>query len=445
MIPDVVRYFDIRRVRGESTGIEIDNGLVETAGVALSDIAVIRVLSRKGFGLLTVTNPGDLKGAKLDEYLCEAARMAEPTVEEVSLAEVPSSIHPVPARGEDPRDLSLEEKTACLSRIEKAAAVPGVTNTRAGYTERYEEVTFLDSCGHEYHFTVCRAGFSVLAVASGNGTIQMAYERRHSLTELPVLRGEEDGRKAGERAVALISAKGSKGGRMRAVLDPELAGVFAHEAVGHAAEGDLVLEGSSVLGGRIGECIGPEFLTIIDDPTLPGFGFEPCDAEGSTVQPSEIIRNGVVHSYLHSRETLSRLGNGHAGHARAMAGDIPLVRMSNTYIREGDASREEIIEDCREGLLLIGSRGGQVDPGRGVFQFNAEYGYEVVNGEIAGMVRDVSLSGDILSTLHHIVLCGNERKMHPGYCGKGGQSVPVSDGAPYLLLDEALVGGNGTG
>jgi TldD protein len=84
-----------------------------------------------------------------------------------------------------------------------------------------------------------------------------------------------------------------------------------------------------------------------------------------------------------------------------------------------------------------------VDPGRGVFQFNAEYGYLVENCECTTMVRDVSLSGDILSTLHQISLCGNERRMSPGYCGKGGQSVPVSDGAPFILLNNAVVGGSG--
>ena len=84
-----------------------------------------------------------------------------------------------------------------------------------------------------------------------------------------------------------------------------------------------------------------------------------------------------------------------------------------------------------------------MDPGRGVFQFNAEYGYLVKNGECTGMVRDVSLSGDILTTLHNIALCGKNRKMSPGYCGKGGQSVPVSDGAPTILLCDAVVGGSG--
>jgi TldD protein len=204
-----------------------------------------------------------------------------------------------------------------------------------------------------------------------------------------------------------------------------------------------VLEGSSVLQGKMGERIGAETLTIVDDPTLPEFGFEPVDAEGVLPARTEIISRGRVAAYLHTRETLAALGNGVPGHARAMEGDAPIVRMSNTFIENGDASYDEILEECGEGILLIGSRGGQVDPGRGVFQFNAEYGYRLEKGSIAGMVRDVSLSGEILATLHDIVLVGNDRAMHQGFCGKGGQSVPVSDGAPHILLDRAVVGGGG--
>ena len=230
---------------------------------------------------------------------------------------------------------------------------------------------------------------------------------------------------------------------MRAVLDPELAGVFAHEAVGHASEGDLIQEGNSVLKGRTGERIGNETLTIVDDPGIHEFGFDPVDAEGVAVTRTEIIRRGVVNAFLHSRESLAAVGNGVAGHARAMPGEPPLVRMSNTFIESGDSTTEEIFTECRQGIFLKGSRGGQVDPGRGIFQFNAEYGYLVEDGECTKMVRDVSLSGEILTTLHGIVLCGNDRMMSPGYCGKGGQSVPVSDGAPHILLNDAVVGGSG--
>ena len=88
-----------------------------------------------------------------------------------------------------------------------------------------------------------------------------------------------------------------------------------------------------------------------------------------------MIRNGTVAEFLHSRETLAAIGHGVAGHARAMPGNPPLVRMSNTFIENGDATFDELIAECRNGILLKGSRGGQVDPGRGVFQFNAEFGY----------------------------------------------------------------------
>ena len=228
----------------------------------------------------------------------------------------------------------------------------------------------------------------------------MGRESLHTIHGFNLRHQEPMGVKAGETALALLKAGAVKGGKMRAVLDPELAGVFVHEAVGHASEGDLVKEGSSVLAGKIGEQIGPAIITIVDDPSLPEFGFEPVDAEGCRTARTEVVSRGKVNAYLHTRETLAALGNGDAGHGRAEGGEPPLVRMSNTFIEEGDATLDEILSECRDGILLVGSRGGQVDPGRGVFQFNAEYGYLIEKGEKARMVRDVSLSGEILSTLH---------------------------------------------
>jgi TldD protein len=438
------RYFDIRRIRAASTHVDIDNGVVESAGTSFSDSSVIRVLGPRGWGVVSLDHFDPASSKDRDTVLERGLALARITEREVNLAPAPSGLLPVPALSEDPRTVSLEEKTGLLAAIAAAARVEGVASTRAQYTERVEQVSFLDSSGHEAGYEVVRSGFSVLAVASRNGVVQMGRESLHTLTGLNLRHQEALGREAGERAVALLSAPVPKGGRMRAVLDPELAGVFAHEAVGHASEGDLVLEGSSVLQGKVGEKIGAEALTIVDDPTLPEFGFEPVDAEGVLPSRTEIISRGRVAAYLHNRETMAALGNGVPGHARAMEGDAPIVRMSNTFIENGDATKDEILEECGEGILLIGSRGGQVDPGRGVFQFNAEYGYRVEKGSATSLVRDVSLSGEILATLHDIILLAKDRAMHQGYCGKGGQSVPVSDGSPHVLLDRAVVGGAGS-
>ena len=443
MPPTGIRFYDARRVRAGSTHIDIDNGVVESAGTSYSDTALVRVLGPHGWGMVSANNLDISPGKEMDRILAEGLTLARITEDAVTLAEPPRGKHNVPRPGEDPRSLDLEEKARVLSGIEKAAKLPGVASTRATYMERTEEVTYTDSSGYEHRFTITRSGFSVLAVARRNGVAQMGRESLHTIHGFNLRHQEPMGRKAGETALALLDAGLAKGGRMRAVLDPELAGVFAHEAVGHASEGDLVKEGSSVLAGRSGERIGPDTITIVDDPSLTEFGFEPVDAEGSRTARTEMIRKGRVHHYLHTRETLAALGNGDAGHARAEEGEPPLVRMSNTFIEAGDADLAEILAECGNGILLAGSRGGQVDPGRGVFQFNAEYGYLIEKGEKTRMVRDVSLSGEILTTLHGILLCGKDRVMHQGYCGKGGQSVPVSDGSPHILLSDAVVGGSG--
>jgi TldD protein len=438
-----VRYYDIRHVQGQATHIDIDNGVCESAASSFFDHAVIRALSRSGWGILTVDNYQGLGEPAIEVLVSRAASIAAICEEDISLSPPVRGSRDVPAPREDPRDVSLEEKTAILLDLEQSARIPGIMNTRVNYIERFEKVGFRDSTGYENQFAICRSGFGIMAVAARNGTLQMGYERRHTISGLNIRHQQDLAREAAERAVALLDARPAKSGTMRAVLDPELAGVFAHEAVGHASEADLVQEGNSVLAGKIGSQVGSGVVTIVDDPSLPHFGFEPFDAEGSATGRTEIIRQGVLANYLHSRETLAAIGSGHAGHARAMAGEPPLVRMSNTFIEAGESTRDEILAECRNGILLKGSRGGQVDPGRGVFQFNAEYGYLIEGGDCTAMVRDVSLSGEILRTLFAIRLCGNEVKMHQGYCGKGGQSVPVSDGAPYILLEDAVVGGSG--
>lgn len=435
------RYYDIRRVTGEVTQVDIDNGKVEQAGTSFYDKATVRVLGDLGWGVLSVS--GDRTGSEHlhRTLISEALQASCITNERVEVMETPSRIHQIPRIGEDPRTVDIEEKVRILQDLEKAAGGEGIVSRRVTYIEKAEQVFFTDSSGHEYQYELCRCGFSVLAVASRGGVVQMGYERDHTIRGLNIRHRHELAQESAQRAVSLLDAKPAKGGMMHAILDPELGGVFAHEAVGHAAEGDLIKEGNSVLIGKIGEKIGSPQITIVDDPSLIEFGFCPVDDEGSATTRTEIIKDGVMRSYLHSKETMARIGDGTPGHCRGMAGEMPIVRMSNTFIENGDASFEEILESCRDGILLKGSRGGQVDPGRGMFQFNAEYGYLIEGGECTTMVRDVSLSGEILKTLHSVSMVGNDRALHPGYCGKGGQTVPVTDGAPHLLLKDAVVGG----
>jgi TldD protein len=99
-----------------------------------------------------------------------------------------------------------------------------------------------------------------------------------------------------------------------------------------------------------------------------------------------------------------------------------------------------MLEDIDFGVYLKGSKGGEVDTARGVFQFNAEEGFLIEKGELTKAVRDVSLSGKTLEILRRIDAIDRDLAIHIGYCGKASQMVPVGDGGPHVRT-YATVGG----
>jgi TldD protein len=224
----------------------------------------------------------------------------------------------------------------------------------------------------------------------------------------------------------------------RAVLDPELLGVLVHEAFGHATEGDLVARGESILRGKLGERVASEAVTIVDDPTEPGpFGAYPFDDEGVEARRTVLVEDGVLRAYLTDLTTAAELDAPPTGNGRAETlGDHVQVRMSVTYVEPGDADREELFKEAGDGsVYLLGSKGGQTDTTTGHFQFSAKLGYVLEDGEPARPVRDVGLTGHTLRLLRGVLLLSRERRLHAGYCGKGGQLVPVSDGGPHALIE----------
>src|SRR4030042_4838626 len=123
-----VRYYDLRHVTGQVTHIDIDNSVVESAGTSFFNKAVIRVLCKTGWGVLQIDNYDPCTGKKFDAILESASRLACITQEKVILGDAPHRILAIPPMKEDPRDISIEEKSSMLSEIEMAARNPLVVN-----------------------------------------------------------------------------------------------------------------------------------------------------------------------------------------------------------------------------------------------------------------------------------------------------------------------------
>lgn len=344
----------------------------------------------------------------------------------------------------NPEDIPLEEKITYAFEIEKGAKIdPLVRNTNSVCTDSITEQLYISSAGSELYQKTTRV-YLKSVVASGNDTLQMGYDLIGGTRGYEVLKEKslnDLGKEACNKSIRLLSAKRVKGGEMTVVLDPKILGVFIHEALGHACEADIVLQGDSILEGKIGEKIGADGVYIYDDPTYQeknGSYF--FDDEGIKAKKTCLLEDGILKSYLHNLETASRFKSTPTGNGRAQGfSSRPLVRMSNVYMGKGDHTFEELI-DIKEGLYVKGGRGGQVDTAKGLFTFGCEEVYEIKDGEIGELYRDASLSGNTLEILKNISGIGRDFLIgNPGSCGKG-QYVPVDDGGPHIRT-RALVGG----
>ncbi|MCD5409680.1 MAG: TldD/PmbA family protein [Methanocellales archaeon] len=439
-------FHDIKILETSNTSIILDNGAIEEIATSFSKRAGVRVLVDGSWGF---TSTDDIDA--IDDALRSATTLAMQAHEKAPCTSFPiitltgpTNIRHISKVKKDPRDVPVEEKVQLLKDIEQQMKLPQIVSTNVHYSESEIHMIYTNSEGAECESKLTRCGFGITAIAK-DGDLQMGSDSRFGVCGYEIFNRYDALSLANDvatAAVQLLSAKASPGGHLPVILDPKLAGVFIHEALGHAAEADLVLEGCSILKGEMGKRIASELISVHDDPTLPEFGYYPFDDEGVLPARTTIIQDGVLNHYLHSRETAARLGFPKSGNARAQGCGIPIVRMSNTFIEEGDASFDEMVEDIQYGIYLIGSRGGQTNPGEGVFQFNAEKGRLIENGSLTTPLRNVSLSGNTLEILKNVVAVGNDLKYHSGLCGKNGQLMPVSDGAPHIMISSAMVGGS---
>lgn len=438
-----VDYIDIRSGISDSTSILMKDGTVEEINSGMSLGARIRVLNNGAWGFAYTTDLSKIND--ITETAIELSRSLEGNVKLSESEVIKDSIEvdvKIPFK-----DISVDEKKEIMKQASDAASIEKVNSTTAGYSDIETKELFMNSEGSEIQIKTSRARLALNASATNGEIIQFGHGSLGGVKGFEVVADrdiEEFGRNIGEKAVRLLDAQPAPSGKFPVIADNELTGVLIHEALGHAVEGDLILQNDSILKDKLGEQIASDIVNIFDDATIrDGFGYYPYDVEGVKTKPNQLVKDGKLISLLNSRETASEFGMQSSGNARSVIADKPIVRMSNTYLQPGDNTFEELLEDIPNGIYLKGSRGGQVDTGKGIFQFNAAEGYIIENGELKTPLRDVSLSGNILETLKNIDAIGNDFKLSVGFCGKDGQTAPVGDGGPHTRILNALVGGMG--
>ncbi len=224
-------------------------------------------------------------------------------------------------------------------------------------------------------------------------------------------------------------------GERDVVMHPDLAGILAHEAVGHTVEADLVL-GGSVAAHNLNKQVASELVTMVDfahtalgqQAPLPIY----CDDEGTPAEDAVLIKDGILTGYMHNRESAQHFGMKPQGNARAyLFSDEPLIRMRNTAILPGKDKLEDMIAAIDDGYYLTATNNGQADT-TGEFMFGVCMGYEIKKGKLGRAIRDTTISGIAFEMLKTVDMLSDQLIWTcAGMCGKK-QPMPVGMGGPAV-------------
>ena len=392
---------------------------------------------------------------RLDQdSLLEAARVAAAALREEPVAEVrdlrrrtPEVSHPVKI---DPATVQRTTLAEAVGRADDAARSydPAVAQVSAGYGDVRQQVLIANSEGFTTSEERVRTRFVVQVVAQRDGAVQTGFDgpgRARGFELLEEFPPEQVARRAAERAVAMLGSTPAPAGEMPVVVGSGNGGVLFHESSGHGMEADLIAKQASVYAGRQGERIGVPNFNGVDDATVEGgWGSFAFDDEGTPAQRTVLFEGGVCTDYLTDLIRARQLGLPASGNGRRQSyAEVPIPRMTNTYILAGDDDPSEIIRQTPRGLYAKSLGGGQVNPVTGEFVFGVVEGYLIEHGEVTTPVRGANLVGDGPSVVAAVDALGNDFTVKEGICGKEGQGVPVGNGAPTMRISQLTVGGTG--
>ena len=442
-------FTEIRVENTQRTNIKYEKNKLMNIDSSEEAGGIVRTLVQGGWGIATFNSLDEIP-AKAKKAYRIGKEVSSHLDETIKLADVK------PEKGEiksdqsmDFRDVPLEEKRDTLNHYNQQILSydDRIESTKAMYSDSFRELSYVNSEGAELYQEIPDVTLALVAIARGEkNNIQTAHDTIGEASGFELVQNQEEmAEDVASQAISLLSADPVSGGQYTVLLNPKLAGVFIHEAFGHLCEADHFYKNERLQEiMTLGREFGPENLNVVDDGYIMGRrGNLPYDDEGVRRQKTYLIKNGKLNSFLHNRETAARMGQDPTGNARAISYRYePIVRMTNTYIEEGEKSFEELIGSIDHGIYAKDAYGGQTQLEQ--FTFSAGHGFVIENGEIGPMVRDVVLTGNIFRSLENISGIGNDLDIigSAGGCGKGGQMpLPVTDGSPHLRIEDVTIGG----
>ena len=430
-----------------SNSLTLEDGIVSKANSGIQQGVGLRVVigEQTGYAFTEdLTLPSMLAAARTASAIASGSRVAAPqsfnplATGNLYTTSVPWS------------DVGIDQKLPILKFVEaQAKSMDPAIEKVAVYWADSDERVMIATLGGKLvtdHRPMTRV--TVVVTAKKDGESQTGYANIAARQEFAWY-GEERltkmVREAVDRTMIQFEARRPPAGEMPVILAAGASGILLHEAIGHGMEADFNRKGTSIYSDMMGKKVAEPFVTVVDQATIPNErGALNYDDEGNRAGRTVMVENGILKSYLHDEISAKQYDLSPTGSGRRQSYKYaPMPRMSCTFMEDGPHTKDEIVAAIDHGIICETYTNGQVQIGAGDYTFYVKNGWLVEKGKITAPIKDVNIIGNGPESLKRITMVANDARLDTGgwTCGKNGQSVPVSQGIPTVLVSKMTVGG----
>lgn len=422
---------------GNNTNIQVDRQQVEKLSYSGSKGLGIRVLQDGKMGYAYTSNFSDESVRETIAAAHGLMRVNDEDHHRMLPAPQPVSAEDLAIFNEQVANVHVDEKIAFALQVEQAcldySERVAMTN-RCTYLDGVQHVYLANSRGFAGDYAKSYAACFLMAIGRDGGEQTQAFGLGAGVS-MADLDAEAIGRKAGYRATSLLGGKPVPSQTATVVLD-QIVTAQLLMALGQALNAQAMQRGRSYLADKMGQEIGSDMVTILDNGRLKGgLGSAPFDAEGVPTQATRLVDEGILQAVIYDTYTANRAGTKSTGNAtRGSHRTPPTLGPANFYLQPGHLSAEEIIADVEDGFYVLNAMNtGGINPVAGEFS-TAASGVWIENGKLTYPVNEVTIAAPLTELLHNISAVGNDLVFIPFF---------GSVGAPTIRVDKMTIGGRG--
>jgi len=382
---------------GQSTSASCRLGKIEDMERSEAQDVGLRVMIGQRQAIVSST---DTLPASLDMMVERAVAMAKVAPEDPYIGLADKALLAQPPFPDlelyDETHVSPEELEATARRVEDAArAVEGVTNSEgSGASFSRMHTVLVTSGGFAGEYRSSYHGFSVSVLAEGENGMERDYDFASARHRADLETPEDIGRSAGERTVRRLNPRKPKTARVPVVFDPRASRSMLGHLAG-AVNGQSIARGTSFLKDMMDKPVFAPGVRIVDDPLIRrGLSSRPFDGEGVAAEALDLIKDGVLRTWLLDCGSARQLGLQTNGRGRRGTSSPPSPGTSNLYMAAGDASPEDLIADIQNGFYVTELIGMGVNPVTGDYSRGAA-GFWIENGKITYPVSELTIAGTL--------------------------------------------------